>query len=129
MALIAVFLYGEGVLAVMAAAAGVPRLHPGHVDMLCPRLVGEAFYVAVGALVDAEMEFVTEPYLTAIVLEFDDSRLETLVTSVATACRGKGVLVVVTGAARFSLLHVGHGGMPRSRLIGEELGMAILAGI
>ena len=82
----------------MAASAGVPRFHPGHAEMPCPRLVGEALAVAVGAFVHAEMEFVTEPNLPAIGLEVDDPRFETLVTTVAIAGRGEGVLIVVTDA-------------------------------
>src|SRR5271169_274381 len=98
MALLAVFFYGEGVLAIMAAAAGVPRLQSGHAEMLHPCLEGKTLAVAVDALVHIEVEFVTELDLPAIGLEADDPRFETLVTTVAVAGRGKGVLIVVTGA-------------------------------
>lgn len=113
----------------MATAAGIPRLHGGHVEMLCSRLEREALCVAVNALVHTEMEFMAEFNLSSIVLEGYSARLEAFMTTIATAGNCKGVLVIMADAARFPLFHVGHSEMSCPSLVWEDSGMAILAAI
>jgi len=85
--------------------------------------------MAVGAFVHSQMEFMAEPDIPAFGLEGYIGRFEPLVTTVAVPGNGKCVLVVMAAAAPFTLFHVGHGEQFCLGLVGEDLGMAILAGI
>ncbi len=123
-ALLAVTLGAEGVLAVVTGAAGFPLLHPPHADMLHTSLEGEDLGVAVGAFVHAEMELVAEFDVPPVGLEGYHARLEPLVAAVAVAGDGGCILAVVAGAAGFALLHVGHGEAAAYPFVGEDFGMA-----
>src|SRR6185369_11041639 len=105
MALVALAGGGEGVLAVVAEAAGFTALHVSHAEVLGAGLVGEQLGVAVLALVHFQVEAVAELGLAHPGLELDVARLEPLVTLVAVAHRGEGFLAVMAAAAGFALGH------------------------
>jgi len=64
-------------------------------------------------------------------LEFEDDilGLQAPVTLGAVAGRSEDVLAVVTCTTGLAVGHVGHGGFTDDRLVGEELGVAVLAAV
>ena len=104
----AVVLGGEGVLAVVAGAARLAPIHPLHTNAQYVGLIWEYPCVAIRAFVHAEVEFMTEFRSACVGLEGNDARLESLVAAVAIADDAGGVPAIMTGAARFTLFHIGH---------------------
>jgi len=127
MAFAAVVLGGEGVFAVVTGTARFASLHAPHADVLYTRLEGEYLGVTVGAFVHAEMEFMAELGFTRICLEGDGAGFEAVVALVAVSADGKRILAVMTGTTGIPLVHLAHGEMLGSCLVGECLGMAVLA--
>lgn len=117
----------EGILAVVAGAAGLALVHVSHGGLECAGLVGEDLGVAVGTLVHAEMEVVAEVCLAGIGLEQDVGRLVAFVALVALTLDGEGIRAVVAAAAGFPFFHLGHGCLGCAGLVGEYLGVAVWA--
>lgn len=109
MALGAVVAHTGCIVAVMAGAARFSLFHVGHGGLQRPGLIREDLGVAVGAFIHAEMEVVAECRVSGIGLEGYGAGLEALVALVAIAGYGECLLIVMTGAARFTLFHLGHG--------------------
>ena len=110
-ALLAVAGGAEGILAVMAGAAGLALFHVPHGEFPAHRLVGEDSGVAFGAfVVHVEMELVTESGVgNPRSSENDILRLHPLVAAAAILCDRKNSLAVMAGAAGLPFFHLGHG--------------------
>src|SRR6185369_4300060 len=128
MALSAVVLNREGVLPlVVTGTTGLAAFHVGHAGLQHARFEWEYPGMAISALVTLQVEVVTEVGLAARGLEGDLARFQPLVTLVAVAAGGKGILAVVACAAGLALGHVIHGGFAHHGLVGEYPGMALFA--
>ena len=78
--------------------------------MLYAGFIRKCFRMAILAGIHAEMEIVAEGCVSSSLgLEGKFFRLHTLVAFAAVAGYGERLLVVVAGAAGFSLFHFGHG--------------------
>lgn len=126
--LVALTLYGEGILAVMAGAAGFAGFHCCHGCLGGASLVREGFCMAVRAFEHADMDLVAENSVSCtLYLEGDLTWFHPFMAVAAVAGNGEGFLVVMAGAAGLPLFHLRHG--DASVLTGNNLAvMAAFAG-
>jgi len=110
MAFCAIWFRSEGGLAVMAGAAGLAGIHVG---MGHPFAVAVREYlgVAIAAFVNLCVEIMAEISLqgTLAGLEGHIAWFDAWMALVAISAGGKGSFAVMTGAAGFTGIHVGHG--------------------
>lgn len=121
----AVVLHREGVLAVVACAAGSARFHLSHGGRGSALLVFEDLGVAIGAFEHPQMESMVEEGFTEACLPGKLGRLEARVALTAVTSGGKGILAVMAGAAGFTFFHVGHGVMFGAGPVCKEFRVAI----
>ena len=123
---------GKGVLALaMASATGLAFFHVSHGGLSASDAVGEDLGVAVSAFVTLQVELMAEGCFSGRLGNHvvDDPRFEPLVTLGTISGCSENQFAVMTGSAGFALGHVVHGRFANDRLIGEDLGVAVLAGV
>ena len=100
----------EGILAVVAGAAGFPFVHVRHGVVRGTGLVREHLGVAIFAAVHAGMDFVAEGDVgDSLYLEADVLRFHPSVAVTAIAGHGERLLPVMAGATGLPFFHLCHG--------------------
>lgn len=124
MAFFTVTLHAKSILRIVAVTARFPLFHLRHGEVFSSRLEGEQFSVAVGAFIHAEVEFMTEFGVAGFGFESNITWFEASMAFITVATGGKCIFAVVTTAARFSSIHITHGGMFCPCFEWENLGVA-----
>ena len=83
--------------------------------------------MAVCTLVHAQVEFMAEFNLAAIIFESYNAWFEAFVAFITIGCGCKSIFAIVAGAAIFAVIQIRHGEVLCSCFVGEQFGVAFLA--
>ena len=128
MAFPALILNGKSILTlVMAGSTRLAIFHVCHAGLESVGFEVENLGMTVGTVIGLQVELVAEGGFSAGSLPCYFTRFHALMTLVAVAGDGKGILAVVAGAAGSAFGHVSHGRLAGYNLVRECFGVAVFA--